>query len=61
MNNKRRRAVLFVALAGVLAWSFWLAIQPESAPEDSLVADVVGGDLNEALHFVLFGAVAVLA
>ena len=29
MTDKKRRAILFVALAGVAAWSVWLAIQEQ--------------------------------
>lgn len=39
--SKQRRVILFTALAGVLAWSYWLAIQSDSDAEDNLVADVV--------------------
>lgn len=30
MNDKRRRSVLFVALAGVVAWSAWLAVSSDT-------------------------------
>lgn len=37
-NNTRRRAVLYIALAGVAAWSAWLAVnEPASDPAADLV------------------------
>jgi hypothetical protein len=38
MTKKQRRSVLFIALAGVVAWSAWLAFdEPASDPDTDLV------------------------
>lgn len=37
MNDRRRRSVLFVALAGVVAWSAWLAAKDVPEAEDDAI------------------------
>ena len=39
-NNKLRRSVLFIALAGVAAWSAWLAINEPASDAEADLAEV---------------------
>lgn len=41
MSEKRRRAVLFLALAGAVSWSAWLAV---NEPADEAEGDAVEVD-----------------
>jgi hypothetical protein len=40
MNDKQRRAVLFIALAGAVSWSAWLAFNEPASEVESEVAEV---------------------
>lgn len=37
MNDKNRRALLFLSLAGVAAWSVWLAVNDEATEEETTI------------------------
>lgn len=61
MSEKQRRSVLYIALAGVLAWSGWLAInEPASDAETNLVEVAKpGARAHPPVHAVIDAAVAV--
>ncbi len=56
-DNRRRRSVLYLALAGVVAWSAWLAVNEPASDADTDLVGVSGSATRASRPAVLAQAV----